>query len=74
MPKIDKFIIPGGHEKVSYCHIARSVCRRAERNASKLKSIYSKTSDVLETGVATSLLIWKIISNYLDVGSLSIAS
>jgi cob(I)alamin adenosyltransferase len=39
LPKIDKFIIPGGHQKVSYCHIARSVCRRAERNASKLKSI-----------------------------------
>ena len=41
LPKIDKFIIPGGHENVSYCHIARSVCRRAERNASKLKSIYN---------------------------------
>lgn len=26
------FILPGGHTTVSYCHIARSVCRRAERN------------------------------------------
>jgi cob(I)alamin adenosyltransferase len=25
------FILPGGHPVVSYCHIARSVCRRAER-------------------------------------------
>lgn len=25
------FIIPGGHQTVSFCHIARSVCRRAER-------------------------------------------
>lgn len=25
------FILPGGHPVVSYCHIARCVCRRAER-------------------------------------------
>jgi cob(I)alamin adenosyltransferase len=25
------FILPGGHPTVSYCHIARNVCRRAER-------------------------------------------
>lgn len=27
------FVLPGGHIYVSYCHIARTVCRRAERLA-----------------------------------------
>ena len=28
---LTSFVLPGGHPTVSYCHIARCVCRRAER-------------------------------------------
>lgn len=31
LPPMKSFILPGGHETVSFCHIARCVCRRAER-------------------------------------------
>ena len=33
------FVLPGGHQSVSFCHIARCVCRRAERMATALYEI-----------------------------------
>ena len=31
LPEMKTFILPGGHSTISHCHIARCVCRRAER-------------------------------------------
>lgn len=31
LPELRSFILPGGHTTVSFCHIARCVCRRTER-------------------------------------------
>ena len=39
LPPIRNFILPGGHPVVSYCHIARTVCRRAERSLIRLNKI-----------------------------------
>jgi cob(I)alamin adenosyltransferase len=38
LPPMTHFILPGGHQTVSFCHIARCICRRAERNISKLNT------------------------------------
>jgi cob(I)alamin adenosyltransferase len=31
IPPLQVFVLPGGHQSVSFCHVARCVCRRAER-------------------------------------------
>jgi cob(I)alamin adenosyltransferase len=36
LPPMTHFVLPGGHSTVSYCHITRCVCRRAERLATHL--------------------------------------
>lgn len=36
MPLLNSFILPGGNPIVSCCHIARTVCRRAERTVIRL--------------------------------------
>jgi cob(I)alamin adenosyltransferase len=36
LPELTHFILPGGNTAASYCHIARTVCRRAERTVIRL--------------------------------------
>ncbi|MGB5387711.1 MAG: cob(I)yrinic acid a,c-diamide adenosyltransferase, partial [Eudoraea sp.] len=47
MPPMTHFILPGGHTTVSYCHIARTICRRAERMVSQLNEYEPVDSLVL---------------------------
>jgi len=36
LPEMKHFVLPGGHTIVSYCHLARCVCRRGERAVLRL--------------------------------------
>lgn len=36
LPALDEFILPGGNEPAARCHLARAVCRRAERELLRL--------------------------------------
>ncbi|MBN1791572.1 MAG: cob(I)yrinic acid a,c-diamide adenosyltransferase [Bacteroidales bacterium] len=38
LPTLKSFVLPGGHVISSQCHIARTVCRRAERQIIRLSS------------------------------------
>lgn len=47
LPAMTNFVLPGGHQTVSFCHIARCVCRRAERLATRLNELEPFTSNTL---------------------------
>ena len=38
LPAMKSFVLPGGHQSVSFCHVARTVCRRGERLTIALNS------------------------------------
>ena len=59
LPEMRSFVLPGGHTTVSYCHLARCVCRRAERKVIHLAE---------ENFVAESVIIYlNRLSDYLFV-------
>lgn len=37
LPELRVFVLPGGHQSVSFAHVARCVCRRAERLVIQLR-------------------------------------
>jgi len=47
LPPMTNFILPGGNQTVSFCHIARCVCRRAERLATGLNENETINPDIL---------------------------
>lgn len=59
LPPMTHFVLPGGHQTVSFCHLARCVCRRAERLASALND--------LEPFLPEALIYLNRLSDYLFV-------
>lgn len=48
LPPMTHFVLPGGHQTVSFCHIARCVCRRAERLSVALSEAEPTDEQVLK--------------------------
>ncbi|MGC4079399.1 MAG: cob(I)yrinic acid a,c-diamide adenosyltransferase [Rubrivivax sp.] len=47
LPEMRSFIIPGGHQAASACHVARCVCRRAERLCVAMEEQGEHVSDIV---------------------------
>lgn len=48
LPQLESFILPGGHQTVSFCHIARNICRRAERLSIKVQNQFKFNVNVIQ--------------------------
>ena len=48
LPEMTHFVLPGGHTTVSFCHIARCICRRAERITTQLNEESAVEPQILE--------------------------
>lgn len=47
LPPLKEFILPGGNHAAAVCHLARTICRRAERRTLTLHRASSVNSEVL---------------------------
>ena len=47
-PQLRNFLLPGGHPSVADAHVARSVCRRAERRVVALSHVESIDSEIVK--------------------------
>jgi cob(I)alamin adenosyltransferase len=47
LPPMEHFVLPGGSSAISYCHLARTVCRRAERRVCQLAKEVNVPSDLI---------------------------
>ena len=71
LPPLKNFILPGGHSTVSFCNIARTVCRRAERLVINLVLLEKEESQIInphnELGQALSIQYLNRLSDYLFI-------
>lgn len=65
MPELKGFILPGGHVSASWAHLARTICRRAERHVVRL---VSESKEERAAGRLTGAIVFlNRLSDYLFV-------
>lgn len=65
LPALNSFILPGGHPSAAWAHVARSVCRRAER---QVVHLYGRDQEAYTADVYGTILRYlNRLSDYLFV-------
>ncbi|HLD03375.1 MAG TPA: cob(I)yrinic acid a,c-diamide adenosyltransferase [Candidatus Dojkabacteria bacterium] len=64
LPKLTKFILPGGHIFATQIFYARSLCRRAERAV--VEAFFPKTGQIVKINPEASFLTRNLPLNYLN--------
>ena len=71
LPPLKNFILPGGHSTISFCNIARTVCRRAERLVINLVLLEKEEGQPInphnELGQSLSIQYLNRLSDYLFI-------
>ena len=67
LPMLKGFILPEGHMAAALAHMARTVCRRAERRAVRLLTESSSFRETDEEGEILPLIYMNRLSDYLFV-------
>lgn len=65
LPALKDFILPGGHISAAWAHVARAVCRRAERHVVRLATISNEIGESEE--LRNSIVYLNRLSDYLFV-------
>jgi cob(I)alamin adenosyltransferase len=69
LPQLTHFLLPGGHVTNSHCHVARCVCRRAERKAVALDEMDENNLEIQYLNRLSDYLfvLSRIISKTLNI-------
>lgn len=70
LPPLTHFILPGGGKTAAHLHLARTVCRRAERNIVHLSSLQGEAVDswllIYVNRLSDFLFVFSRLSNQLE--------
>lgn len=48
LPALTQFILPGGEPSVAQCHVARTICRRAERRILEFSAVSAVQTEIVK--------------------------
>ena len=67
LPTLKDFVLPGGHISAAWAHVARTVCRRAERHVVMLSKTQTGSGDAEQ--LRDVIVYLNRLSDYLFVGA-----